>query len=208
MIERASCQSCGAITVWTGDTRCSYCDGFICQIDMERVIRKPGRSDGKRSRWTDLRREQVVEAYAQGHNIPEIAAVVWRAMGYANPATARAAIRNEFARINVAIRPPRRCSVDGCRRDPLTGSPFCFSHDPERSEQRLEIGELMRAAQENWPRVGAAHPIAKISEADALAIRRSTEPSHALAERYGLSPGHIARIREGKAWAHLETEAA
>jgi len=203
VIERASCQSCGSLTVYTGDRRCRHCDGELIKVELSAVVRKPGRSDGKRSKWTDLRRVQVVEAYAQGHNIPEIAEAVWEAMGYANPATARAAIRNEFGRMNVALRPPRKCSVNGCRRDPVTGLKFCFSHSPDHAERRLEIGEIMRAAQENWPRTGEAHPIAKISEAQAREIIKSDEPTETLADRYGLSAGHVARIRVGRAWSHL-----
>lgn len=203
VVDRASCQSCGNITIWTGDRRCAYCDGELQKIGVV-YARRPSRSDNNRTRWTDLRREQVIEAYAQGHNIPEIANAIWESMGYANPATARAAIRQEFRRMNVTLRPPRKCAVKGCRRDPLTGDPRCFSHSTERAEQRLEIGEIMRAAQANFPRVGETHHTAKISEADARAIRQSDAPTQELAERYGITPGHVARIRVGRVWAHLE----
>lgn len=44
---------------------------------------------------------------------------------------------------------------------------------------------------------------ARISTADAEAIRASTEATGALAIRYGISPGHVWRIRRGERWAHV-----
>lgn len=44
---------------------------------------------------------------------------------------------------------------------------------------------------------------ATITEAEALAIRRSTEPTRVLAQRYGFNRRTIQRIRSGDKWSHL-----
>jgi hypothetical protein len=44
---------------------------------------------------------------------------------------------------------------------------------------------------------------AKLSEADIIAIRASTETQRACAKRFGISNQQISRIKAGKRWAHL-----
>lgn len=51
--------------------------------------------------------------------------------------------------------------------------------------------------------VGSAHHQAKITEAQAIAIRASTEKGIVLARRYGLSNVTISRIRRRLIWRHL-----
>lgn len=204
-IDRASCQSCGEITIYTGDSRCAYCDGRICRIDISH--KKSTRSDNNRSRWTDLRRQQVIDAYAQGHGIPEIAAAICEAMGYKNLATARGAIRHEFKRMGVGLRAPRGCETEGCTRTAITSSKFCFSHSPEHAQRRLEIGVIMRSAQSMWPRKGEDHHLAKLWPEEVAAIRASDEPADTLAGRYGISADHVRSVRSGRSWSHLEAAA-
>lgn len=201
MTARASCQACGEITIWTGDRRCAYCDGQICQIDMSAVVRKPNRADNNRSRWTDITRKQVVDAYAQGHDIPEIAQAVYASMGYKNPATARAAIRQEFKRMRVGLRSPRECASEGCARNALTGSKLCVSHDPSYAEWRANhlagVRVPYRAGEEHWK--------AKLWEEEVREIRASDKSPEDLASRFGVALCTIHSIQRGASWRHLES---
>lgn len=52
---------------------------------------------------------------------------------------------------------------------------------------------------------GEAHGCAKLTEADVLEIRASTEKGKVLAARYGVAPSQISLIRNGKSWAHLQS---
>ncbi len=51
---------------------------------------------------------------------------------------------------------------------------------------------------------GETNPLAKLSEADVLAIKSAKGlRQRELAEKYGVSRGHISFIRTGKKWCHL-----
>lgn len=52
-------------------------------------------------------------------------------------------------------------------------------------------------------RTGAEHSMAKLSEADALAILRSTAKGVLLAREYGVTPALVSAIRKRKVWRHL-----
>ena len=57
-----------------------------------------------------------------------------------------------------------------------------------------------------WLRRGSAHPAAKLTESDVLAIRREARggTSHAaLAARFGVSASHVGDIVAERAWQHL-----
>jgi hypothetical protein len=51
---------------------------------------------------------------------------------------------------------------------------------------------------------GDTHGMSKITEADAIQIRRTTSPQAAIAAQYGLSQSTISQIRTGKRWAYLQ----
>ncbi len=51
---------------------------------------------------------------------------------------------------------------------------------------------------------GAAHPMAKLTEADARAVLASNETLTVLAERYGVTSSAIWSIRNRKSWTHIE----
>ena len=51
---------------------------------------------------------------------------------------------------------------------------------------------------------GSMTQSAKITEKDVYLIRSSKETSFALADKYGLSWGHINKIRGKRAWTHVE----
>lgn len=53
------------------------------------------------------------------------------------------------------------------------------------------------------PLRGEANPIAKLTTADVLNIRASTETQVVAAKRYGVSQSTVSRIRAGNQWAHL-----
>lgn len=50
---------------------------------------------------------------------------------------------------------------------------------------------------------GTEHGRAKLSEVDVLAIRRSQASYSAIATRYGVTSGHVHRIKARKLWRHL-----
>lgn len=50
---------------------------------------------------------------------------------------------------------------------------------------------------------GSTNGSAKLSEADAMAIKSSADDKHALAARFGVSEALIRAIRKGRRWAHL-----
>ena len=50
---------------------------------------------------------------------------------------------------------------------------------------------------------GELSSTAKLTSADVLAIRASTETQSVLSARYGVGQAQISRIRTGKQWAHL-----
>jgi hypothetical protein len=45
--------------------------------------------------------------------------------------------------------------------------------------------------------VGEAHPVAKLSDADAAAIRASKERQVDLGEKYGIDPSYVSMVRRG-----------
>lgn len=50
---------------------------------------------------------------------------------------------------------------------------------------------------------GEAHGCAKITTADAIAIRNSQEQTSVLARKFSLSKGTIRNIRSGRIWTHI-----
>lgn len=54
----------------------------------------------------------------------------------------------------------------------------------------------------NYP-VGDAHPMAKLSEDQAMEIKASKEPGVLLARRMGISQQVVSNIRVGKTWRHI-----
>lgn len=52
-------------------------------------------------------------------------------------------------------------------------------------------------------RVGAGHPMAKLSEQDVISIRSHKKGSRSLAAQYGISYATMSDIRSGRRWAHV-----
>lgn len=50
---------------------------------------------------------------------------------------------------------------------------------------------------------GERHPGSKLTSADVMAIRESTESGLVIADRYGISDSHVSDIRNRKKWVHL-----
>lgn len=51
--------------------------------------------------------------------------------------------------------------------------------------------------------IGSAHPRAKLSESDVIAIRAARRPAMELAELYGVSKHTISDIRRRRRWCHI-----
>ena len=100
---------------------------------------------------------------------------------------------------------PRR--GEPCRRPAIEGSDYCVSHEPGRAAAHAEHLARMRA--KAGRRVGEAHPNARLTEADVLAIRaRPAERVAILAAEYGVSRDLIYRIRKWQAWQHVGADQA
>lgn len=50
---------------------------------------------------------------------------------------------------------------------------------------------------------GERNPLSKLTDAQVLEIRASTESQYLLAEKYGVDQAMIWRIRARKAWTHI-----
>lgn len=57
------------------------------------------------------------------------------------------------------------------------------------------------------PLHGGKHPMAKLTEEQAMAIFHSTEQRNVLAERFGISPITVSDIRKGKRWKQASKRA-
>lgn len=53
---------------------------------------------------------------------------------------------------------------------------------------------------------GEENPAAKLTEEEVRAIRRDTRRAKQVAHDYGISLGHVWRIRNGVKWKHLKEE--
>ncbi len=51
---------------------------------------------------------------------------------------------------------------------------------------------------------GQSHPLSKLTEEDILSIISSREISRIVAREFGISAGHVCKIRRREAWNHLE----
>ena len=83
-----------------------------------------------------------------------------------------------------------RCDVPNCVRPSHL---FLGSMQDNTDDMRMK-GRMV---------VGEAHPRSKLTEADIVAIRSSTEPYSALGERFGVTSGCISQIRSRKKWKHV-----
>jgi hypothetical protein len=52
-------------------------------------------------------------------------------------------------------------------------------------------------------RKGAKNSNAKLTEDQAMEIKKSSEPNTVLAKRFGVSPGLVSNIKYSRGWAHL-----
>lgn len=58
-----------------------------------------------------------------------------------------------------------------------------------------------RVSRQSCP--GEKNPNAKLTEADVISIRRSTNPARKVAAEFGVSATHVAWIRDGRSWGHI-----
>lgn len=54
---------------------------------------------------------------------------------------------------------------------------------------------------------GSRHHNAKLSEADVVKIKQSSEPSRVLGQRFGVTAENVRAIRRGITWSHVHVEA-
>lgn len=83
---------------------------------------------------------------------------------------------------------------DGNKKNAVASNLRYATH-AENLADRIQHGTM------NWGDRGGA---ALLTEAQAILIRRSSEPTKVLAERYSVSTGTIGAIRAGRRWKHLQ----
>lgn len=94
-----------------------------------------------------------------------------------------------------------------CEHRAMFGSRWCQSHDPERADAVDAHLERMRAAAGD--RRGEAHPMARLTEVDVLAIRSRPQATlRELADEFGVTTHCVWRVRKGLTWRHLLADEA
>lgn len=84
-------------------------------------------------------------------------------------------------------------------------------HDNRASNLELVTSAGNRQHAEDtgaWtPQQGEEHGMHVLAEDEVRAIRRSGQTDASLAATYGVSAGHVKRVRRGRSWAHLDAPA-
>ena len=83
-------------------------------------------------------------------------------------------------------------------------NPSCCN--PSHLYAGTQSDNFQRAIEEKRAFVGQKNGRAKLTEADIVAIRGSSESNRILCERYSISNGHISRIRLQQSWKHIECQ--
>lgn len=95
-------------------------------------------------------------------------------------------------------RPDRASALHAC------DNPNCVNPDHLWwGTQAENMADMAAKGRANAPK-GEASPLARLTNDAVRAIRRSTEPNSALAVRYGVDKSKICRIKNRKAWTHVE----
>lgn len=74
---------------------------------------------------------------------------------------------------------------------------------PPKTSNRLRGDAHPSRAQPEKLVRGEGHHFSKVTAADVLVIRASTEKGVVLAKRYGMTPSALSRIRRGLVWGHV-----
>ncbi len=107
--------------------------------------------------------------------------------------------RRWFKETHGRYNPP--CRKDGCKHHAAGDSEWCWSHDPDRAEQRAELCAAMRAKGTQVFVPGENHYFAKLNSHDVAEIRaRPDAPVKELAAEYDVSEATIVNVRKGKSW--------
>ncbi len=85
-----------------------------------------------------------------------------------------------------------RCDTPAC----VNPAHLYAGTDADNSRDKMSRGRDRKA-------VGEANFNAKLTEADVLALRASTEPTKVWAARYGLDHSSVWAARVGRTWKHL-----
>ena len=103
------------------------------------------------------------------------------------------------------------CDNPGCFNP---GHLFSGSHQQNMADMarkgRSKRGRKFPVGDAHWTKSrlneirGSSNGNSKLTEADVLAIRSSTEKGVVLAARYGVSGTTISSLRKGKGWPHLK----
>lgn len=88
-------------------------------------------------------------------------------------------------------------------------TPRCFN--PSHLEPGTPLDNARDATVRGRRAIGERHPFAKLTEAsvrELLHLHGTGVEAQALADRFGISKGHVQRICRGEQWQHVGTEGA
>lgn len=74
------------------------------------------------------------------------------------------------------------------------------------AENMADMAAKNRASRHGGAK-GERSPTAKLTDAIIREIKSSPDSSYLLAEKHGVTPSYIRRVRRGQAWAHVQPQA-
>ena len=99
---------------------------------------------------------------------------------------------------------PGQCVCHHCDNPPCVNPDHLWlgTHQDNIAD-KISKGRQAKNTKPNNPAKGERHGEAKLSDEQVHLIRNSLIPARVLAERFGVHPTRIYKIRQGKGWKHI-----
>lgn len=98
--------------------------------------------------------------------------------------------------------PPGLCVLHSCDNPPCVNPSHLFAGTKKENHQDM-VRKGRQGDQRQSERQGAAHPMARLTEDQAVAVALDNRPQRQVAAQYGISRSLVGQIRRGEKWAHL-----
>lgn len=115
--------------------------------------------------------------------------------------------------LNGFMRPAHRLSLETTLGRPIAGglvaahSPgICHNRacvNPDHLREATESENQLDRSLDGTDNRGARNGVAKLTEAEVMAIRTDIRPQSKIATEYGINQALVCRIKQRKAWAHV-----